>query len=91
MDGGEKVLVKEENIDFQAPSAIAATRNSPVPGQPIGGPVVGTVVGGTPTAADAKQPTTLAVAPPPADAIAKWMQGVLGCFCIPVAERPAVQ
>ena len=78
MDGGEKVLVKDDNIDFQAPEAIEA--DLMIPSRPaVRVPVI--------SSSSLKLPADAVVTrtPPPPPALITWL---LRCFCVPVAEPP---
>ena len=91
MDGGEKVLVRDENIDFQAPEAIEVEANTPIvaTGLPFtSSPVVGTAIKGEqpahpadPDAADDAPSLTL----PPPPPVVVWLCDLARCFCLPLA------
>ena len=99
VDGGEKVLVKDENIDFSAfpvesvGDAVAADQQ-PCQSSECGGVACGVAV---PTAeviistkADGEAATpaaALVAAPPPLPPVASFLQ----CFCLPFAPPPAIE
>ena len=70
MDGGEKVLVRDENIDFEAPEAIEADGMLPVVGKPV--------------VSQPAVLVAAPVAPPPP--IVAWFANAMRCFCIPIAK-----
>ena len=72
MDSGEKVLVRDEHIDFeQAPDAKA------VVGKQVAPPVVGQPVDG----AAAESGAVVEKGGPPS-----WLVDALRCFCLPIAK-----
>ena len=90
MDGGEKVLVRDDNIDFQAPEAIEAEALLPevATGLPITvSPVLGTVMREKLAAnlMAAMDPLPLDLAKPAAPPIALLLQDMAQCFCLPFA------
>ena len=98
-----QVLVRDENIDFQATEAIEAMDLPSAVGEAVGGPVLGTEV-----TAEAKHVMTKPTADPTAAAYAyaavaaseaavalgseppvvAWMQNMARCFCLPIGEKP---
>lgn len=97
MDGGEKVLVRDENIDFQAPEAVLADA-APLNAEPVatgccvGSPVVGQCVDSSElersvakgAAVAPAAVAVLATAPPPVPPFEAWLRGVASCLCLPV-------
>ena len=83
-----QVLVRDENIDFQAQEAIEAESMLPVVGQEVGAPVVGQPIAEKVDEAPSAAPvtSTAIAAPPPPPPIA-WLQNAVHCFCVPVGNK----
>ena len=81
---GEKVLVRDERIDFQAPEAISAELQMPGAGNSV---VEGKPVASPPNELPSEDATaTLAVDRSNASPFVQW---IAHCFCLPVAPAAA--